>query len=222
MAPAARRRARAPDPRTRPASTHRRRAARPARAAAAARNDAGLALRAARSTALRSDWDRRPPAVPDGLLPRAALATRPVPQRWAANRCRRAPQRVRPAVEHPGGQQRRHVLRIDRPVGHRSGPGLDLDQRLEPADASTAGADEFDLVPGGLRPGDQRGRGLVGPQRERGGVARDPHHPLHESASSLASNASNRSAVTRPCRSSSTRSDGAVAQLPRQYTGSSV
>ncbi|MCY1237955.1 hypothetical protein D9M72_506710 [compost metagenome] len=81
-------------------------------------------------------------------------------------------QRMRAALQQASVEQRRHVCRADRSVGHAPRFGLHLDQRLQPEHAARAVADNAHVLV--ARGGFARNgaRHIVGAQRQRGGVAR--------------------------------------------------
>ncbi|MNT43030.1 hypothetical protein D3C72_1794810 [compost metagenome] len=81
-------------------------------------------------------------------------------------------QRMRAALQQAGTEQRRHIRRADRAIGHAAGIGLHLDQRLQPEHAARAVAHDANVV--AARAGLARdGAGhVVGAKRQRGGIAR--------------------------------------------------
>src|SRR5258706_6429114 len=129
-------------------------------------------------------------------------------------------QGMRATLEESGCVQAGHILLLYRPVGHAPARGLHFDERFEPEGPARTVAYDLNglLVPRGL--GLERAHHSIRTQRHRrcfaGYIDSDGHFLA------LANSASNRSGVTPACNSLSIISDGPQAQLPRQYTGSSV
>src|SRR5882724_7159237 len=105
-------------------------------------------------------------------------------------------------------------------VGHARAAGLDLDQGLEPQKAARAVADELDGDSASARLRHDGLGGPIGADTERCRIAR--HVDFHVRSRLCVISASKRSGVMRPCNCSSIMSEGPRAQLPKQYTGSSV
>ncbi|MNN44994.1 hypothetical protein D3C81_1593070 [compost metagenome] len=81
-------------------------------------------------------------------------------------------QRMRAALQQASVEQRRHVCRADRSVGHAPRFGLHLDQRLQPEHAARAVADDAHrLAAAGGFAFDRAGH-FIGAQRQRGRIAR--------------------------------------------------
>lgn len=134
-------------------------------------------------------------------------------------------QGVGAARDEAGVEKRGHVLGRDRPIGDPAFRRLDLDHRLQPEHAARAVAGDFDGKPArrrfagdGLRDGfraDRQGGGVDGNEdADRVGA--------HECALPCWQSPAMRAASTRPINSPSTRAEGPSAQLPRQYTVSTM
>src|SRR5690606_36269521 len=115
-----------------------------------------------------------------------------------------------------GVEQARDFLLLDRAEADAAGVGRDFDQRLQPEHAARAVAHELDVDAARLCLLGNGGRGFIGAQRQRVGIARNVDSDGHCTPRFAWIRRLNFSFETRAYRSSSIWMVGPVAHWPRQ------
>ncbi len=125
-----------------------------------------------------------------------------------------------PPVSRPASSSDGDVLDGHRTVGDAALRRLDLDHRLQPEQAARTVADDLDGLAAPRALVGQRGRDVVGADRERGRIARHVQRGLlsgrHAAISSFRASASNFATLIREYGCSSIIMFGDMAHSPRQ------
>src|SRR5262249_7208593 len=119
-------------------------------------------------------------------------------------------------------EETRDIARLHGTVADTTARRDDFDERFEPVHAARAIANDARVDVARLGFFGDRLRSRLCAERERAGIARNVNVDTHDLRRHCASNSSKRCGVTFPQISSSFMTAGEHAQLPRQYTGSSV